>query len=208
MVNYRGSTGYGQKFADAIFRDQNGGEAERRARRRGRGAGAVSRGSTATAWASRAAATAGSSPTGSSRRRPRFKAAIPSAGISNLVSTTTWPTTTTTWRWSTARSRTSVPQRRRGAADHRHAVGALADPLCQQGEDADAVRARRERQRRARSRRPSSSTSRCTTSASRPTMLRYPREGHGLRETAPRRRRARAIDRLVPEALREQRSAR
>ena len=27
MVNYRGSTGYGQAFADAIFRDQNGGEA-------------------------------------------------------------------------------------------------------------------------------------------------------------------------------------
>jgi dipeptidyl aminopeptidase/acylaminoacyl peptidase len=28
MVNYRGSTGYGQKFADAIFRDQDGGEAK------------------------------------------------------------------------------------------------------------------------------------------------------------------------------------
>jgi dipeptidyl aminopeptidase/acylaminoacyl peptidase len=27
MVNYRGSTGYGQKFADAIFKDENGGEA-------------------------------------------------------------------------------------------------------------------------------------------------------------------------------------
>ncbi len=27
MVNYRGSTGYGQKLADAIFRDQDGGEA-------------------------------------------------------------------------------------------------------------------------------------------------------------------------------------
>ncbi len=27
MVNYRGSTGYGQAFADAIFGDQNGGEA-------------------------------------------------------------------------------------------------------------------------------------------------------------------------------------
>ena len=26
MVNYRGSTGYGQPFADAIFKDQNGGE--------------------------------------------------------------------------------------------------------------------------------------------------------------------------------------
>lgn len=28
MVNYRGSTGYGQRFADAIFADQNGGEAK------------------------------------------------------------------------------------------------------------------------------------------------------------------------------------
>jgi dipeptidyl aminopeptidase/acylaminoacyl peptidase len=28
MVNYRGSTGYGQAFADAIFGDQNGGEAK------------------------------------------------------------------------------------------------------------------------------------------------------------------------------------
>jgi dipeptidyl aminopeptidase/acylaminoacyl peptidase len=28
MVNYRGSTGYGQKLADAIFGDQNGGEAK------------------------------------------------------------------------------------------------------------------------------------------------------------------------------------
>jgi dipeptidyl aminopeptidase/acylaminoacyl peptidase len=28
MVNYRGSTGYGQKFADAVFADQNGNEAQ------------------------------------------------------------------------------------------------------------------------------------------------------------------------------------
>ena len=28
MVNYRGSTGYGQKHADAIFKDQDGGEAK------------------------------------------------------------------------------------------------------------------------------------------------------------------------------------
>ena len=28
MVNYRGSTGYGQNFTDAIFKDQNGGEAK------------------------------------------------------------------------------------------------------------------------------------------------------------------------------------
>ena len=28
MVNYRGSTGYGQAFADAVFADQNGNEAQ------------------------------------------------------------------------------------------------------------------------------------------------------------------------------------
>ena len=28
MVNYRGSTGYGQKFTDAVFRDQNGDEGQ------------------------------------------------------------------------------------------------------------------------------------------------------------------------------------
>ena len=28
MVNYRGSTGYGQAFADAVFGDQNGNEAQ------------------------------------------------------------------------------------------------------------------------------------------------------------------------------------
>ena len=85
MVNYRGSTGYGQKLADAIFGDQNGSEARdvlagwtRRWR--------ATPGSTATAWASRAAATAASSPTGSSPRPTRFKAAVPLAGISNLVS--------------------------------------------------------------------------------------------------------------------------
>ena len=27
-MNYRGSTGYGQKFADAVFGDQNGNEAQ------------------------------------------------------------------------------------------------------------------------------------------------------------------------------------
>ena len=42
MVNYRGSTGYGQALADKIFGDQNGGEAADVARRRGRGAGALS----------------------------------------------------------------------------------------------------------------------------------------------------------------------
>jgi dipeptidyl aminopeptidase/acylaminoacyl peptidase len=85
MVNYRGSTGYGQKLADAIFKDQDGGEAkdvltgvdaalakypwidpERL------GIEGVSYGGQLTDWII--------------TQTTRFKAAIPTAGISNLVS--------------------------------------------------------------------------------------------------------------------------
>jgi dipeptidyl aminopeptidase/acylaminoacyl peptidase len=84
MVNYRGSTGYGQKFADAIFRDQNGGEARDvlagvdAALARfpwldgGRmGIEGTSYGGQLTNWIV--------------TQTPRFRAAIPAAGISNLV---------------------------------------------------------------------------------------------------------------------------
>lgn len=85
MVNYRGSTGYGQKLADAIFGDQNGAEAEDvlagvdaalarypwlDARRLG--IEGVSYGGQLTNWII--------------TQTDRFKAAIPTAGISNLVS--------------------------------------------------------------------------------------------------------------------------
>jgi dipeptidyl aminopeptidase/acylaminoacyl peptidase len=84
MVNYRGSTGYGQKFIDAIFRDQNGGEAQdvvagvdaalakypwldgNRL-----GIEGTSYGGQLTNWII--------------TQTPRFKAAVPAAGISNLV---------------------------------------------------------------------------------------------------------------------------
>ncbi len=84
MVNYRGSTGYGQKFADAIFRDQNGGEAKdvlagvdaalKRypwidAARLGIEGGSY--GGQLTNWLI--------------TQTRRFKAAIPVAGISNLI---------------------------------------------------------------------------------------------------------------------------
>jgi dipeptidyl aminopeptidase/acylaminoacyl peptidase len=84
MVNYRGSTGYGQAFADAIFRDQNGAEARDvlagvdaalarypfldRARM---GLEGGSYGGQLANWIV--------------TRTARFRAAIPSAGISNLV---------------------------------------------------------------------------------------------------------------------------
>jgi dipeptidyl aminopeptidase/acylaminoacyl peptidase len=85
MVNYRGSTGYGQKLADAIFQDQNGGEAKdvlagvdaALARypwldgtRLGVEGGSY--GGQLTNWLI--------------TQTDRFRAAIPAAGISNLVS--------------------------------------------------------------------------------------------------------------------------
>jgi dipeptidyl aminopeptidase/acylaminoacyl peptidase len=85
MVNYRGSTGYGQKLADAIFKDQDGGEAKDvlagvdaalaryawlDADRLG--IEGTSYGGQLTDWLI--------------TQTDRFKAAIPTAGISNLVS--------------------------------------------------------------------------------------------------------------------------
>lgn len=85
MVNYRGSTGYGQKLADAIFRDQNGGEAKDvvagvdaalakypwiDAERIGIEGGSY--GGQLTNWII--------------TQTTRFKAAVPAASISNLVS--------------------------------------------------------------------------------------------------------------------------
>ena len=85
MVNYRGSTGYGQKHADAIFQDQNGGEAKD-----------VLAGIDAALakypWldAARLGVEGGSYGGQLANwlitQTDRFKAAIPAAGISNLVS--------------------------------------------------------------------------------------------------------------------------
>jgi dipeptidyl aminopeptidase/acylaminoacyl peptidase len=85
MVNYRGSTGYGQKFTDAIFKDQDGGEAKDVLAgvdaaiahypwidRNRLGIEGGSYGGQLTNWII--------------TQTDRFKAAIPSAGISNLVS--------------------------------------------------------------------------------------------------------------------------
>lgn len=85
MVNYRGSTGYGQKLADAIFQDQNGGEAKDVL------AGvdaALSRHTwlDATRLGVEGGSYGGQLTNWLITQTDRFRAAIPSAGISNLVS--------------------------------------------------------------------------------------------------------------------------
>jgi dipeptidyl aminopeptidase/acylaminoacyl peptidase len=85
MVNYRGSTGYGQKFTDAVFGDQNGNEAQdvlyglSAALRRNLwidrdrlGIEGTSYGGQLSDWII--------------TQSNLFKAAIPTAGISNLIS--------------------------------------------------------------------------------------------------------------------------
>ena len=85
MVNYRGSTGYGQKFADAIFKDQDGREAQ----------DVLSGVDAALAkypWLDSARVGVEGGSYGGQltdwliTRTNRFKAAVPAAGIANLVS--------------------------------------------------------------------------------------------------------------------------
>jgi dipeptidyl aminopeptidase/acylaminoacyl peptidase len=84
MVNYRGSTGYGQKLADAIFGDQNGKEAEDviagvdAALKRYPWLDASKMGLEGGSYGGQLA-------NWIITRTDRFKAAIPTAGISNLV---------------------------------------------------------------------------------------------------------------------------
>ena len=84
MVNFRGSTGYGQKLADAIFADQNGGEAKDVL-------AGVDAALKAYPWLDgtrmglEGGSYGGQLANWIITQTDRFKAAIPTAGISNLV---------------------------------------------------------------------------------------------------------------------------
>jgi dipeptidyl aminopeptidase/acylaminoacyl peptidase len=85
MVNYRGSTGYGQQHADAIFGDQNGAEADDVV-------AGVDAALAKYVWLDgdrlgiEGGSYGGQLANWLVTRTDRFKASIPSAGISNLVS--------------------------------------------------------------------------------------------------------------------------
>ena len=173
MVNYRGSTGYGQAFTDAIFGDQNGNEAQdvlygvSAAMRRHLwidrdrlGIEGTSYGGQLTNWII--------------TQTNMFKAAIPAAGISNLIS----------YNYMTYYNQ--YEQMEWGAFPHQGnlmdvlvgALGAEARGQCAHADDADP---RRERQRRS-DRRRRAILHRAPGRRRRRVMVRYPREGHGLRE--------------------------
>jgi dipeptidyl aminopeptidase/acylaminoacyl peptidase len=84
MVNYRGSTGYGQKLTDAIFKDQNGGEAKDVL-------AGVDAALARYPWLDGGRMGLEGSSYGGQlanwivTQTPRFKASVPSAGISNLI---------------------------------------------------------------------------------------------------------------------------
>ncbi len=85
MVNYRGSTGYGQKFTDAIFKDQDGGEAKDVL-------AGVDAAIARHPWIDpdrlglEGGSYGGQLANWIITQTARFKAAVPSAGIANLIS--------------------------------------------------------------------------------------------------------------------------
>ena len=176
MVNYRGSTGYGQKLADAIFKRSERRRGEGRAGRRGRGAREVS------VDRSRA-------PRRRRRqlRRPAHElarhadAALQGGGARRRAS-----------RTSSAQLHVVLPRLSGGGVRRASRTQTAGSWTCcgsarrsaiAQGEDAGDVRRTARTTTTCTSPRPSSSTSRSRTSASRRVMVRYPREGHGMRES-------------------------
>ena len=141
MVNYRGSTGYGQKFADAIFKDQNGGEAKDVL-------AAVDAAVAKYPWIDRERLGVEGGSYGGQltnwliTQTPRFKAAVPSASISNLVT----QNYLSYYHDYLAVEFGALSSRR--SEDHGPAVAAFGDSLCRQREDAGAVHPRRQRQQR------------------------------------------------------------
>ena len=173
-MNYRGSTGYGQNFADGVFGDQNGNEAQDVLY-------GVSAAVRRNPWIDRdRLAIEGGSYGGQLSawlvtQTQIFKAAIPLAPIINNIS----------YNYMTYYN--MYEQMEWGVLPHQ---GNLMDVLWErsalkhvgQGEDADHDRARRERQRRAHRRVRAVLHRPQATWGWRPIMVRYPREGHGLAE--------------------------
>jgi dipeptidyl aminopeptidase/acylaminoacyl peptidase len=174
MVNYRGSTGYGQAFADAVFADQNGNEGQdvlygvSAALRRypwidrdRLGVEGTSYGGQLSTWL----------PT----QTNIFKAAIPTAAITNIISYNymTYYNQYEAMEWGTYPHQGNLMDTLLQRSSIRHVANARTPTLLMHGEnDNDVPIAEAEQFYIA-----------LKDVGTEVVMVRYPREGHGIRES-------------------------
>ena len=173
MVNYRGSTGYGQKFADAVFADQNGNEAQdvlygvsaaiRRfpwIDRDRLGVEGTSYGGQLSAWLI--------------TQTNIFKAAIPTAAITNIISYnyTTYYNQYEAMTWGVYPHQGDVMDTLLQRSAIRHVAKAHTPTMMVHGESDNDVPIEEAEQFYV-------ALHDVGTEA---VMVRYPREGHGIRE--------------------------
>jgi dipeptidyl aminopeptidase/acylaminoacyl peptidase len=174
MVNYRGSTGYGQAFTDAVFADQNGNEAQdvlygvSAAMRRYQwidrdrlGVEGVSYGGQLSAWLI--------------TQTNIFKAAIPIAAITNLISYNymTYYNQYEQMEWGIFPHQGNLMDTLLQRSALRHVANARTPTLLMHGEnDNDVPIAEAEQFYIA-----------LRDVGTEAVMVRYPREGHGIRES-------------------------
>ncbi len=174
MINYRGSTGYGQAFADAVFQDQNGNEAQdvmygvsaaiRRypwIDRERLGIEGTSYGGQLSMWI----------PT----QTNMFKAAIPTAGISNIISYNymTYYNQYEAMEWGVYPHQGTLMDTLLQRSALRHVANNHTPTLLMHGEnDNDVPIAEAEQYFVA-----------LKDVGTEAVMVRYPREGHGIRES-------------------------
>jgi dipeptidyl aminopeptidase/acylaminoacyl peptidase len=175
MVNYRGSTGYGQTFTDAVFADQNGNEAQdvlyglSAAMRRYQwidrdrlGVEGTSYGGQLSAWLI--------------TQTNVFKAAIPTAAIINLISYNymTYYNQYEQMEWGVFPHQGTLMDTLLQRSAIRHVAGAHTPTLLMHGENDNDVPIAEAEQFYIGLR----------DVGTEAVMVRYPREGHGIRESS------------------------
>jgi dipeptidyl aminopeptidase/acylaminoacyl peptidase len=174
MVNYRGSTGYGQGFADAVFADQNGNEGQdvlygvsaaiRRypwIDRERLGVEGTSYGGQLSAWLI--------------TQTNMFKAAIPTAAITNIISYNymTYYNQYEAMEWGVYPHQGTLMDTLLQRSALRHVANAHTPTLLMHGENDNDVPIAEAEQFYIALKDVGTET----------VMVRYPREGHGLRES-------------------------
>jgi dipeptidyl aminopeptidase/acylaminoacyl peptidase len=174
MVNYRGSTGYGQAFADAVFADQNGNEAQdvlygvSAALRRNLwidrdriGVEGTSYGGQLSAWLI--------------TQTTMFKAAIPTAAITNIISYNymTYYNQYEQMEWGQFPHQGNLMDVLWERSALKHVANAHTPTLLMHGENDNDVPIAEAEQFYVALRDVGTDA----------VMVRYPREGHGIRET-------------------------